>query len=97
MLRVHGETAADAELSATLDELVAEGARRMLATALEAEVDGYVGSSRSAVGRHSPGDPLIGIHQEGPVAPDSCGYQASENGGHGAWMTVVVARARCWE
>ena len=31
------------------------------------------------------------------MAPDSCGYQTSENGGHGAWMTVVVARAHCWE
>ena len=39
MLRVHVEASADAELSNTLDELVAEGARRMLAAALEAEVD----------------------------------------------------------
>jgi len=44
MLRVHVETSADAELSVTLDELVAEGARRMLAVALEAEVDAYVTS-----------------------------------------------------
>ena len=44
MLRVHVETAADAELSTALDELVAEGARRMLAAALEAEVDAYVSS-----------------------------------------------------
>ena len=44
MLRVHVETSADAELSTTLDELVAEGARRMLAAALEAEVEGYVAS-----------------------------------------------------
>lgn len=44
MLRVHVETPADAELSTTLDELVAEGARRMLAAAFEAEVDGYVSS-----------------------------------------------------
>jgi transposase-like protein len=44
MLRVHVETTADAELSTTLDELVAEGARRMLAAALEAEVDAYVDS-----------------------------------------------------
>jgi transposase-like protein len=44
MLRVHVETSADAELSSTLDELVAEGARRMLAAALEAEVDAYVAS-----------------------------------------------------
>jgi transposase-like protein len=42
MLRIHVETPADAELSSTLDELVAEGARRMLAAALEAEVDAYV-------------------------------------------------------
>ena len=42
MLRVHVEPTADAELSTTLDELVAEGARRMLAAALEAEVDAYV-------------------------------------------------------
>jgi putative transposase len=44
MLRVHPDSAADAELSTTLDELVAEGARRMLAAALEAEVDGYISS-----------------------------------------------------
>ena len=42
MLRVHVEEVADAELATTLDELVAEGARRMLAAALEAEVDAYV-------------------------------------------------------
>ena len=44
MLRVHVETTADAELSTTLDELVAEGARRMLAAALEAEVEAYIAS-----------------------------------------------------
>ena len=44
MLRVHVDEAADAEQSTTLDELVAEGARRMLAAALEAEVDAYVTS-----------------------------------------------------
>ena len=44
MLRVHVETPANAELSITLDELVAEAARRMLAVALEAEVDTYVSS-----------------------------------------------------
>ena len=42
MLRVHVEEVADVELATTLDELVAEGARRMLAAALEAEVDAYV-------------------------------------------------------
>jgi transposase-like protein len=44
MLTVHGDDAADAEPSHTLDELVAEGARRMLAAALEAEVEAYVSS-----------------------------------------------------
>ena len=44
MLRVHVDATADAELSDTLDELVAEGARRMLAAALEAEVDAYISS-----------------------------------------------------
>jgi transposase-like protein len=38
---------ADADMAATLDELVAEGARRMLAAALEAEVDAYVSSCSS--------------------------------------------------
>jgi len=42
MLRVAVDGAAHAELSVTLDELVAEGARRMLAAALEAEADAYV-------------------------------------------------------
>ena len=42
MLRVHVDEAASVELSNGLDELVAEGARRMLAAALEAEVDGYI-------------------------------------------------------
>ena len=52
MLRVHVDEAADAELSNTLDELVAEGARRMLAAALEAEVDGYISSLIHEVDEH---------------------------------------------
>ena len=44
MLRVHVEGPASAELSSGLDALVAEGARRMLAAALEAEVEGYISS-----------------------------------------------------
>jgi putative transposase len=44
MLRVHVDATASAELSSGLDELVAEGARRMLAAALEAEVEAYVSS-----------------------------------------------------
>ena len=52
MLRVHVEPTADVELSTTLDELVAEGARRMLAAALEAEVDAYVASFTAEVDDH---------------------------------------------
>jgi hypothetical protein len=44
MFTVHVEEPASAELSSGLDELVAEGARRMLAAALEAEVDRHISS-----------------------------------------------------
>ncbi len=44
MLRVHVDEAASAELATGLDAIVAEGARRMLAAALEAEVEAYVSS-----------------------------------------------------
>jgi putative transposase len=52
MLRVHVEEAASAELEAGLDALVAEGARRMLAAALEAEVEAYVSSLVHEVDEH---------------------------------------------
>jgi transposase-like protein len=42
MLRVVTDETGGAEMASTLDEIVAEGARRMLAAALEAEVDAYV-------------------------------------------------------
>jgi putative transposase len=42
MLRVVADDKTSAELGSGLDELVREGARRMLAAALEAEVDAYV-------------------------------------------------------
>ena len=44
MLRVHVDEAASAELSVGQDAIVAEGARRMLAAALEAEVEAHVSS-----------------------------------------------------
>ncbi len=42
MLRVVAEESSGAELVAGLDELAREGARRMLAMALEAEVEAYL-------------------------------------------------------
>jgi transposase-like protein len=52
MLRVHVDEAASAELATGLDEIVAEGARRMLAAALEAEVDAYVSSFLGEIDEH---------------------------------------------
>jgi putative transposase len=52
MLRVHVDEVAGAELSSSLDAIVAEGARRMLAAALEAEVDAYVSSVVGEVDEH---------------------------------------------
>src|SRR5512146_2061778 len=42
MLKVVEDPAACAELAAGLDEIVRDGARRMLAAALQAEVDAYL-------------------------------------------------------
>ncbi|HEX3538924.1 MAG TPA: transposase, partial [Acidimicrobiales bacterium] len=42
MLRIVADERSGAELRSSLDEIVREGARRMLAAALEAEVDAYV-------------------------------------------------------
>jgi putative transposase len=42
MLKVVADESARTELSSTLDEICREGARRMLAAALEAEVDAYI-------------------------------------------------------
>ena len=54
MLRVAADDAAHAELAAGLDEIVREGARRMLAAALEAEVEAYLAAhagERDGAGR----------------------------------------------
>ena len=83
MLRVHVETTADAELSNTLDELVAEGARRMLAAALEAEVDGYVASFVDE--RDDRGHRLV--VRNGHAGRWSPGRDRSKSGPPG-WMTA---------
>src|SRR5512144_2822474 len=54
MLRVAADESSHAELAAGLDELVREGARRMLAAALEAEVEASLAAhsgERDEVGR----------------------------------------------
>ncbi len=45
MLRVVQDEAARAEFAGVLDEIVRDGARRMLASALESEVDSYVAAA----------------------------------------------------
>ena len=45
MLSVIADDSARAELHTDLDELAREGARRMLAAALEAEVDAYLAAA----------------------------------------------------
>ena len=49
MLSVIADDAARSEVAMSLDELAREGARRMLATALEAEVDAYIAAHAALV------------------------------------------------
>jgi transposase-like protein len=76
MLRVHVEEDAGAELSAGLDAIVTEGARRMLAAALEAEVDAYVSAlaaerdettGRRLVVRNGHAEPRTIVTGAGPL------------------------------
>ncbi len=90
MLRVHVEEAADAELATTLDELVAEGARRMLAAALEAEVDAYLTGLHRRAGRTGPpsGGPQRACRVPGRWSPERA---RSRSGPHG-WTTAGSTR-----
>jgi putative transposase len=51
-MRVVADDTTSAEMGSALDELVREGARRMLAAALEAEVDAYVSGLVDEVDAH---------------------------------------------
>jgi hypothetical protein len=55
MLSVVADEAARSKLHADLDELAHEGARRMLAAALEAEVDDYLAATPPSVMRAAGG------------------------------------------
>jgi putative transposase len=52
MLSVVADDAAQAELRLDMDELFREGARRMLAAALEAEVDAYIAACAALTDEH---------------------------------------------
>ncbi len=94
MLRVHVDEPTSAELSSGLDELVAEGARRMLAAALEAEVDGYISSlihevdehGRRLVVRNGHAEPRSLVTGAGPIevrAPGSTTAASTPRPGNG--------------
>jgi putative transposase len=75
MLRVVADDKTTAELGSALDEIVREGARRMLAAALEAEVDAYVSgvvgevdeNGRRLVVRNGHAQPRQIVTGAGPV------------------------------
>ncbi len=75
MLRVVTGDPAGAELRSALDEIVLEGAQRMLAAALEAEVDAYIaglteqrdGRGRRPVVRNGHAEPRILTTAAGPI------------------------------
>src|SRR5918996_4047360 len=65
MLSVVADDAAQAELRLDLDELFREGARRMLAVALEAEVDAYIAGYAAQVDGRGPR--LVGRNGHAPA------------------------------
>lgn len=75
MLRVVADKQASAELGSSLDDIVREGARRMLAAALEAEADAYVSglidevdeAGRRLVVRNGHAEPRDVVTGAGPV------------------------------
>jgi putative transposase len=75
MLRVVTEEPAGEELAVTLDEICREGARRMLAAALEAEVDAYLADhaderderGRRMVVRNGRAEPRVITTAAGPI------------------------------
>jgi transposase-like protein len=76
MHRVHHDEAARGQLSLDLDEIARQGARKMLAQALEAEVDVYLKAAQDE--RDERGHALVvrnGYHNERQVL---CGAGAIE-------------------
>jgi hypothetical protein len=57
MVSVITDAQAHDELRVDLDQLVREGARRMLAVGLEAEVDAYLAAHQGERDEHGPAQP----------------------------------------
>jgi len=91
MLSVVVDEQARAELTSDLDELFREGARRMLAVALEAEVEAYIATHAELIDER--GHRLVvrnGHARRAPSAPGSAGSRSSGRG----WTTGAPTRRR---
>lgn len=103
MLRVVSDGGARAEMRVGLDEIVREGARQMLAAALEAEVDDYVtgladerdGCGHRLTTRNGHGEPRTvttavgGIEIQAPRVTDRRVHEAT--GEHRRFRSVIAA------
>jgi hypothetical protein len=84
MLSVVVDDQARAELTLDLDELFREGARRMLAVALEAEVEAYIAGHAELVDEH--GHRLVVRNGHARPAPSPPGSARLRSSGLG-WTT----------
>ena len=86
MLSVAADEQARAELSTELDELFGEGARRMLAAALEAEVEAYITAHAELVDEH--GHRLVVRNGHAPGRTLATGVARSRGSARG-WTTAA--------
>jgi len=85
MLSVVIDDAAHSELAISLDELAREGARRMLAAALETEVDAYIAAHAAVVDEH--GHRLVRRNGHAPARQLATGPGRSRSSAPG-WTTA---------
>ena len=85
MLSVVPDDAAQAALRLELDELFREGARRMLAVALEAEVEAYIAAHAGLLDEH--GHRLVVRNGHAPARTITPGSARSRSSARG-WTTV---------
>ena len=108
MLRVVADKPARAELSSALDDICREGARRMLAAALEAEVDAYVAQfsgelddkGHRLVTRNGHAVPRVVTTAAGTVGPrpDAChlvGVRGPSKDTEGGATTNLQGKGTC--
>jgi hypothetical protein len=89
MLSVVADERARAELRLDLDELAREGARRMLAAALEAEVDAYLAAH--AAERDEDGRRLV-VRNSHAASARSPAWPRRSRSGRPGWTTAGSIR-----